>query len=269
MESLTIVTLNIAAASPERADQLSDSWLRATAADVYILTETSDGEGTRRLLNEFVSAGWQVLRGSTHLGDRGVAIATRVVVTERSDYPTCDPAPGRTLIVTLATAPQIELLGMYVPNRGNDVGKIGRKEAFLNCWGRYLTDPRNRRTRVLVGDLNVVPRTQKPDFLPQLPSEYAWFHQLQQAGGLYDAAQRHAEQHESTWVAYTGEGYTYDHILLSHDLAARVTDFRYDHRTRQTLKVSDHSAVQLSLQIDAAEYVHRNPFRRLKQATLF
>lgn len=271
MDQITIATLNIAAASEERALRLLDEWITPTSFDVYVLTETSDGAGTQLITSEFKAAGWAVFQRPTSPKERGVTIASRVAASEYTLYPPNDPVPGRTSIVDLNTTPGIQLVGMYVPNRGNDPTKMSRKKTYLDCWLRHLLNaPSPKRERVLLGDLNVVPTSQRPIFLPQEPFEYRWYEGLDRDAGFYDAAVMHnASRHESTWVAHTGEGYTYDHVMPSRTLLKRVVKFAYDHSTRSRQAVSDHSAIILSLELDWVNYLHRNALKRRMQMGLF
>jgi exodeoxyribonuclease-3 len=251
MDNVTIATLNIGAASRDRARRIIDEWILPSSFDVYVLTETSEGPGTHMILSEMKDAGWLVFLRPTKPKDRGTAIVSRIAATPHAAYPVDDPAPGRAIIITLDTEPTIEIIGMYVPNRGNDSGKTDRKRTFLGCWLRRLASDIGHQ-RILVGDLNVVPPTQRPQFLPQEPFEYEWYETLISSCGIYDAASRHNPPgHESTWVAYNGEGYTYDHIMIAEDMMTFVTRFAYDHSTRNR-RLSDHSAIVISVVVDAA-----------------
>jgi hypothetical protein len=94
--------------------------------------------------------------------------------------------------------------------------------------------------------------------------------QIQSRGGLYDAAYRHHENgHESTWVAYTGEGYTYDHIFVQEDLQPQVRQVQYDHRPRLSMGVSDHSAVIVTLELTRMDMIHRRELVVPTQTDLF
>jgi len=271
MDRITIATLNIAAASKERARRVLDEWLDRSSFDVYVLTETSDGDGTKLIMSEFNRAGWAVFQRTTVPGDRGSIIVSRIKATEATTYAVDDPAPGRSIIIDLHTTPRVRLIGMYVPNRGNDPSKSDRKRAFLNSWIRCLLNDRQPDVqRVLLGDLNVVPTSQRPKFLPQERFEYNWYDNIAHQIGLYDAAIKHgASGHESTWVAYTGEGYTYDHIFPEKSLIGRVVQFKYDHSTRVVGGVSDHSALILSLDLDSVDYIHRHRVLEPRQTELF
>jgi len=267
---IKIVSLNIGAASKDRARRILDKWLIPSCYDVCVLTETSNGEGTDAILGEFRSAGWQVLRRQCLPNDRGVAVVSRINAIESTQYPASDPAPGRAVIAELSTIPKIHLIGMYVPNRGNDVTKAARKSTYLACWLRHLIEAGSKTLNVvLLGDLNVVPPSQRPVFLPQTQAEYEWYQRLIDTAGLYDAAVQHGVGHENTWTAHNGEGYTYDHILPSNRLCRHVVDFRYDHSTRQKPSVTDHSAVSLSVAVDAAEYITHQRLGQPQQRELF
>jgi hypothetical protein len=88
--------------------------------------------------------------------------------------------------------------------------------------------------------------------------------------GLYDAALRHnSSGHESTWVANTGEGYTYDHIMPHTNLSARVVKFSYDHSPRRRGGITDHSALSLFIGLDRVGFLDTCKVGTPRQAELF
>lgn len=271
MERIRISTLNIAAASKERARRILDEWISPSSFDVYVLTETSEGSGTQLITSEFRTAGWNIFQRPTIAKDRGVTIASRLGATELNSHYSDDSTPGRSIVIDLHTTPRIRLVGMYVPNRGNDPTKIERKRVFLQDWLRFLSDDSvSSHDCILLGDLNVVPPKQHPQFLPQQQFEYDWYKGLSTRAGLCDVAVvRGALQHENTWVAHTGEGYTYDHVLVQRRLLPRVTKFEYDHSTRSAGGITDHSALVLSLDVDSVDFIHRRPLAVPTQTELF
>lgn len=271
MERITIATINIAAASKERARRILDEWIAPSSFDVYVLTETSEGAGTQLIISEFKMANWSVFQRPTLPKDRGVTILSRIKATEFTPHVVNESAPGRSIVLDLHTTPSLQLVGMYVPNRGNDPSKTERKKAFLNQWlQHFMGKSFFNQHRILLGDLNVVPPTQRPQFLPQEQFEYDWYRRLVGQCGLYDAAIEHnVSGHESTWVAHTGEGYTYDHILPQKSLLTRIAKFEYDHSTRLPGGVTDHSAIVLSIDLDDVSYIHRRGFVAQRQAELF
>jgi hypothetical protein len=98
MEVISIATLNIGSASKERAQRILLEWVVPRSFDIYVFTETSEGEGTKWLRGEFERSNWLVFQRPCVANDRGVLIATRIAGAEITDYPERrDPAPGRTL----------------------------------------------------------------------------------------------------------------------------------------------------------------------------
>ena len=207
MKSISIATLNIGAASKGRARRILDDWVLRSDFDVYVFTESSEGEGTDLIVSAFSDVGWSVLRRNTELGDRGTTVASRIRARDAKSYPSDDPAPGRAVVIELETDPKVELIAMYVPNRGNEPSKTDRKKSYLDSWLKYLSIAPHIHHRILIGDLNVVPTEQKPTFLPQQRFEYDWYSKISRDCGLYDAAVEHNNAgHENTWVAHMARG---------------------------------------------------------------
>lgn len=269
MEKITIATLNIGAASKERAQRILDEWIARSVCDAFVLTETSDGEGTALIESAFLDVGWATARFPVQ-NDRGVLVASRIRFNRVNKLCDSDPARGRTVVVQLDTKPCLELIGMYVPNRGNEWQKTERKQSYLKYWLSHLTRTPAAGPRILVGDLNIVPATQKPRFLPQQQFEYDWLESLKTNCDLCDIAlEQPAMGHESTWVAHTGEGYTYDHILISKALRDRVCEFSYDHTTRAKNGITDHSALSVVFELDSVSRLSTIRVGTPRQAGLF
>jgi exonuclease III len=101
------------------------------SSDVFILTETSEGNGTRYLLDRLRRARLAALHPGDTSGDRGVAIASRVpMVDTRSAFGNVT-IPGRVVAAMLETEPAIGIVGVYVPNRDRSAAKTERKQAFI------------------------------------------------------------------------------------------------------------------------------------------
>ncbi len=268
---IRIATLNIGAAAKERVKRIFSDWVVPRSFDIYVFTEISDGEGTKWLRGEFERSNWLVFQRPCLANDRGVLIATRITGTEIQDYPERDPAPGRAVAIRLGTSPEIELLGVYVPNRGNDPQKTTRKRAFLEWWMQYLQE-RTKASRecILIGDMNIVPPSQHPKFLPQKPFEDEWYRMLTWRARMVDAALlNNGPGHESTWTAFTGEGYTYDHIFMTKSLTSREVKFSYDHTPRGEQRITDHSAVAVTLRVEMARFMKTVEPGTPAQGTLF
>jgi len=76
---LSVLTVNIGAASAERARLLLD-WLARRPEEVLMITETSAGPGTSWLLDRFRRAGFAVIKTPDADGERGSALVCRVRV---------------------------------------------------------------------------------------------------------------------------------------------------------------------------------------------
>jgi exodeoxyribonuclease-3 len=270
MTSVRLVTLNVGAASKDRARRIVDEWIKPANYDVFVFTETSDGEGTALIISELADVGWSISRSPTLPNDRGVTVASRIRTQRSDEHLGSDPVPGRGLILQLDTNPRLELVAMYVPNRGNDAAKTERKRAYLNFWLKRLQQRGLPTYQVLMGDLNVVPPEQHPQFLPQQQFEYKWYAALSEMCQLYDAAVHHnSSGHESTWVASSNEGYTYDHIFVDTRLKQSVKGFQYDHSTRRRGGVTDHSALALEIVVDSCVYLDTYEVGTPRQGGLF
>jgi len=77
MSELSLMTLNIANPSPERAQRQLD-WLAARDEKVLALTETKDSAGCRLLADAFTATGYHVTYPIPENGDYGVVIASKV-----------------------------------------------------------------------------------------------------------------------------------------------------------------------------------------------
>lgn len=236
---MKIVSLNIASASERRAEAII-TWLKGSQADLVVMSETSNGPGTRRIARAFLELGWYGQLGETTGNERGAAIYGRWPM-QTTDRPQADPLPARAMTVTVDG---FDLYGFYIPNRGNDATKLRRKTEFLDAWGKWLVDKGRERPSLVIGDLNIVPASQHPAMLPQMKFEYDWIQRLRSV--YSDLAESRLGAHEFTWVAHTGEGYTYDHAFASRGLAPRVVAFEYDHSSRSK-EASDHSALTVDI----------------------
>lgn len=246
--TVKIATINIVSASTDRAELLA-GWLPSLHADVIVLSETSDGKGTTLLSDWFRRQGWQGSIGAAEGTEKGAGVFSRIPF-KLLQRPADDPLPWRAVLVELDISPRpLRIVGMYLPNRGKDPAKLQRKTTYMEAWAKHLPQLALSGETLLMGDLNIVPRSQHPRFLPQLEFEYAWLDNLTKAGYV-DLSARAGAEHEPTWVAHTGEGYTYDHAFITQHAAARVSGFSYNHESR-TKNVSDHSAIVIELDIEA------------------
>lgn len=248
---LRLATLNISGPSVARAEQLA-SFLGELDADVVVLTETRDNEGTRALLDWCRDQGYSVagaLPGTS--GERGVAVARRV-------GPTSLPAvvdvglPHRLVIDELADQPSLTLVAAYVPSRDASALKIERKRTFLGQMARALQRFDDDQRVVFMGDLNIVGRSH----VPRYPAFKAWEYDALDdiaAAGLTDVfADLNPGVQVYSWVGRTGSGYRYDYAFVSASLMDAVEGCEYLHEPRER-GITDHAAVMLTMRAPSAQ----------------
>ena len=241
---LRLVTLNISGPSVARAQRLA-SFLAKIDADVAVLTETRNNEGTRSLLAWCRDQGYFVtgeLPESS--GERGVAVVRRVG-SDRHPVATKVDLPHRLVIDELIDDPLLHLIAAYVPSRDASRDKIERKQKFLGQLTAALRGLQDAKDIVFMGDLNIVSRSH----VPRYPAFKAW---------EYDALDRIAEGMTDVfaainpgvqayrWIGRTGSGYRYDYAFVSPNLMDAVVGCDYVHEPRE-LGITDHAAVVLTM----------------------
>lgn len=249
---LSILTVNIGAASRERAGDLL-RWLAGRPEDVFVLTETSAGAGTAYLLDRFRSAGFSVTHTPDTNGDRGTALVSRVR-TKPLRALDAVTIPGRVAAAVLDTRPAVCVLGVYVPSRDRSVDKTEKKQAFItSLLAAVARLPVETRDRLVIGgDYNVIARSHRPLHPGFLPFEFRLLEALD-AHGFVDAHERCSPGEQAySWIGRTGDGYRYDYFHVGRELAAGITGSAYLHETRDQ-RLTDHAAVGLVLDVDAVQ----------------
>ncbi len=77
MSSLSVLTLNIANPSVERAQRQLE-WLASRDEDVFVLTETKASDGCRLLVDAFQTVGYAVIFPEPGPGEYGTMIASKI-----------------------------------------------------------------------------------------------------------------------------------------------------------------------------------------------
>ncbi|WBB78543.1 hypothetical protein O7606_20285 [Micromonospora sp. WMMD882] len=266
---LSILTLNIQATSRRRAEPLL-RWLAARPEQVLLLTETSGGDGTAHLVDQFRRAGCHVLHPSLP-GDRGAAMISRVPVTARPDLTAGLSIPGRAVAATIDSDPPVTVLGVYVPSSDRAPAKVQRKKTFLASLVDTLDhlNADERAHLVLGGDYNVIPRDHQPPYPGVwLPFEYGLFDALADAG-LTDTHQHLAPgvpQH--SWFGRAGNSYRFDYLHVGAALRDRIHGGDYLQEPREQ-RLTDHAAVTLNLDLPADTLDMRPMPQAAEPATLF
>jgi exodeoxyribonuclease-3 len=259
---LSVLTVNVGAALPERARSLL-TWLAERPEEVLVLTETSAGPGTSWLLDRFRRAGFTVIKTPDADGERGSALVSRVrVARELTAEFAAVSVPCRIAAAVLDTEPAISVIGVYVPSRDWSADKTERKQRFI----RTLIEACDklpgdlREHLVLGGDYNVIGRTHKPLHPGFLPFEFALLEGLRERG-LADAYDRVAPGKQAySWIGRNGDGYRYDYLHVGPGLTDLIGACSYLHETRQ-LGLTDHAALTLTLGADATPLETSDPVR--------
>jgi exodeoxyribonuclease-3 len=245
---LQALSLNIGAAAVPRAEAIL-SWLRRRSEDVFVLTETSRGEGTRLLLDGLRARGYSTF-STVETRDRGVAVASRIPIHDILDDRLSLTLPWRAAGVVLDTHPRVALIGVYVPSRDRSPVKVARKEAFivslLQSVRGLSTSLRSRL--LLVGDYNAVSRRHRPRIPGFFPYEYALHDELEGLGfhSAHELGGERAQPH--SWIGRTGNGYLYDYVHVGKALQSSFEGCSYLHGPRER-GLSDHAAVAVRLRL--------------------
>jgi exodeoxyribonuclease-3 len=270
MPELSLLTLNIANPSPERAERQL-GWLASRDEDVLVLTETKDSAGCRLLADAFSRAGYHVSYPKPDNGDYGVMIASRVQARTDDFGDRLGYLASRAAAVTLpAPHGPIQVIGAYVPSRDASVEKTARKRKWLAACTAALASRAPAQPAVFLGDLNVLEPSHQPHYKFFGPFEYDFYRQLTDDCGLIDAFRAlHPEKIEYSWVGRTGDGYRYDHIHCTTDLAVTLVSCDYHHQTRID-RLSDHSALSVRLTIEPSQpLITSSPATTSAPPTLF
>jgi exodeoxyribonuclease III len=257
---LSILTINIGAASPDRARLLLD-WLAARPEDLFILTETSAGPGTAYLLDQFRRAGYAVIKTPDSGGERGSALVSRIQIR-------CDLTPEiagvsipcRVSAGVLDSDPKIAVLGIYVPSRDRSEAKTERKRQFISSLiEAHDSLPAALASRLVIGgDYNVISRTHRPLHPGFLPFELGLIEDFR-ARGLADAFEAISPEVQAySWIGPTGDGYRYDYLHVGPALCGLIGACDYLHETRRR-KLSDHAAHTLTLRARASRLIVGDP----------
>jgi exodeoxyribonuclease-3 len=257
---LSVLTVNIGAASRERARLLLD-WLARRPEEVLVITETSAGPGTAWLLDSFRRAGFTVIKTPDADGERGSALVCRIrVVRDLTAEFAAVSVPCRVSAAMLGTEPAISVIGVYVPSRDRSADKTERKQRFIQSLVEACDKlPWDLREHlVLGGDYNVISRTHRPLHSGFLPFEFGLLDGLRERE-LIDAYDHVAPGEQAySWIGRTGDGYRYDYLHVGPGLAGLIGACSYLHETRQ-LGLTDHAAMTLALHAAATPLETSNP----------
>ena len=245
-ESLAVLTLNVCSPSLERAERQLE-WLDKRPEHVFVLTEISGGAGSELIAERLRGAGWSVHFSTPRDRERGVMVGSRVTVGSDGDAP-ATYLPERVQTVSVGG---VEVIGVYAPSRDESVEKTARKRRFLAELLTALGERRPART-ILIGDLNIVERSDRGADRVFQDWEYELYEELPAIGWMDAYRALHADRVELSWADSDGRGFRFDHTFITADLRERLGRCEYIHETREN-DLSDHSAMVIELKGVAAK----------------
>lgn len=257
MSPRTLLALNVSTPTPSRARGLLEL-LWPADDDVWVLTETSGGEGTRLIAQVCRAAGHGVrVTDLAGAGGRGVMVVVRRPDLRAEVEELAGPAvlPGRVLpLQVVAGNRRLRLLGVYGaasdPVRYSSSAQRRRKREWLASLGQWLKTWRATRPElpaVLLGDLNLVDPLHADELPYVLPEETAMLEALSGVHGLTDAYRLlHPTSTQVSWVDHSGVGCRYDHAFVTADLVPKVGACDLVHPPREA-GLTDHAALRLHL----------------------
>lgn len=255
MADLSLLALNVSAPTRDRGRGLLEL-LWPAEDDLWVLTETSGGEGTRLIDQVSRAAGHQVLATDPKEGGgRGVMVVGRSpgVELSREDLPPPTLLPGRVLSLRVALGEEVlRVAAVYGaasdPVRYSSAAQRQRKRDWLVAFADWLrawaaADPDT--PRLLVGDLNLVDPINDGGLRYVLPEETAAYEALTSGHGLVDAWRvAHPGSTEPSWVDHSGARCRYDHAFVDSGLAQRVAACDLDQAPGES-GLTDHAALRL------------------------
>ncbi|HET9164296.1 MAG TPA: endonuclease/exonuclease/phosphatase family protein [Solirubrobacterales bacterium] len=237
---LSILTLNVCCPSVPRAERQLD-WLGGRSEQIFVLTEVGAASGSALLAERLRAAGWAVRAPVPRDGERGVMICARVAIGEEHPPPV-SYLRERAEAVSVG---KIEMIGVYVPSRDDSPTKVARKRRFLTELLTALEERKSCST-VLIGDLNIVERSQRGVDRVFREWEYELYEELPNLGWLDGYRVLHPDRVEVSWADSEGQGFRFDHTFITEDLRDNLVRCEYLHETREG-NLSDHSAMLIEL----------------------
>ncbi len=266
---LTVATWNIN--SVRLRIDLVARFLKENGPDVLCLQETKcrDAEFP---LSDFAKLGYPHLVINGQKGYHGVAIASKLPLTEIDRRSFCEKGDARHVAATLAppgAQNPLRLHNFYVPAGGDEPDplinpKFAHKLAFLDEMTSWMREGAIAAAdAVLVGDLNIAPLENDVwshkallRVVSHTPIEVEKLGLVLEAGPWVDVMRHYKPAHEKlyTWWSYrardwalSDRGRRLDHIWVSETLAPRLGGMQILTESRGWDRPSDHVPVLVHL----------------------
>ncbi len=261
--TITIATWNIN--SVRLREPIVLDLLRGSAPDVLCLQETKSP--VDKIPTEaFTALGYPHMVARGQKGYNGVAILSRLPITDAGQRDFCDKGDARHVAARLENGTTIH--NCYIPAGGDEPDrekneKFGHKLDYLTelrDWFHAETPAKS----ILVGDLNIAPREDDVwdhkkllKVVSHTPIEVEHLAQAQDAGKWVDVTRADIPEGQLySWWSYRArdwdaadKGRRLDHIWATPDLAAGAGDSRIDRHVRGWEKPSDHAPVFASFDL--------------------
>ncbi len=258
MPVLKVLTLNIGNPSLERAHK-QVKWLEQRDEDVFVLTETKNSEGCHFIEDYFNNYGYNLLSFNSSIqyyvyfpqsttNDLGVMIISKIpFMRTYSIFRKDDKYYSRFAACEINYESQvINIIGLYVPSRDSSIEKITRKKDFCIAVANYLKNtPHNNQ--IICGDFNILSKNHIPHYSNFLNWEYRFYDLIIELGYIDSYTYCNENINDYSWVGRTNDGYRYDYFFVSNSL--KIKQCYFIHETREATRITDHSAVFLSLNI--------------------
>lgn len=258
MAELKILTLNIGNPSLERARK-QVKWLEDRNEDIFVLTETKNSEGCHFIKDYFFNYGYNLLSLNSNIqyyvyfpqstyNELGVMIISKIPFTKTySIFNIDDKYYSRFAACEVEYKSEtINIIGLYVPSRDSSVEKVTRKKEFCIAVANYLKSIPHNNT-IVCGDFNILSKTHIPHYSNFLNWEYRFYDLFIELGYIDAFTHCNENVNDYSWVGRTNDGYRYDYFFVSNLI--KINQCYFIHETRKTNKITDHSAVFLSLNV--------------------
>ncbi len=266
---LTIATWNIN--SVRLRAPIVHKFLAQWRPDVLCLQETKCPDG-QFPLSRFKRLGYIHLACRGQPGYHGVAILSRLPMTEISTRAFCGKGDCRHVAARFDLGTPLLVHSLYVPSGGDEPDpainpKFAHKLAFLDEMADWLPEIAHAAAlpSVITGDFNVAPlehdvwsHKQLLRVVSHTPEETTRLIRLRKAGDWIDAGRLHVPEHEKlyTWWSYrardweaSDRGRRLDHIWLDRRLEGACAKVEVVREARGWTQPSDHVPVIATLDI--------------------
>ena len=229
---LKILSWNIQQGGGSRKVSIAKACTRLNA-QVLVLSEFRNNDNGAYLRQQFLQAGYRYqVFTAAHTEDNRVGIFSQIPYVLSQLYSGVDPAYDAN--IATVTFEAFTVCGMYLPHKKHH-------RLFDVLQDLTLID----LPCIMVGDFN-----SGINYMDQVGNSFWYEDEFKKLlrSGMVDAW-RHlngAEYKDYSWYSHQGNGYRYDHTLVSSSLVPIIKSCHYLHQWREE-KLSDHSPMLLEL----------------------